>query len=122
MSNALSIAAVTAVIKDLLENGLVTDAIATSIGDVIVTALPPDRISVEGDERPQINLFLYSVDRGTTYTIPIESSAKDTDSITIPIANIKAGNYLVRVQVDGVESWLSSDEAGTYAAQQVNIS
>lgn len=61
MSNALSIAAVTAVIKDLLENGLVSDAIATSIGDVIVTALPPDRISVGGDERPQINLFLYQV-------------------------------------------------------------
>ena len=61
MSNALSIAAVTAVIKDLLENGLVRDAIATSIGDVIVTALPPDRISVGGDERPQINLFLYQV-------------------------------------------------------------
>jgi Pvc16 N-terminal domain len=61
MSNALSIAAVTAVIKDLLENGLVRDAIATSIGDTIVTALPPDRISVGGDERPQINLFLYQV-------------------------------------------------------------
>lgn len=61
MSNALSIAAVTAVIKDLLENGLVSDAIATSIGDVIVTALPPDRISVGGDERPQLNLFLYQI-------------------------------------------------------------
>lgn len=61
MSNALSIAAVTAVIKDLLENGLVSDAIATSIGDVMVTALPPDRISVGSDERPQLNLFLYQM-------------------------------------------------------------
>ncbi|MEH2288192.1 DUF4255 domain-containing protein [Nostoc sp.] len=61
MSNALSIAAVTAVLKVLLENGLVSDPIAASVGDVIVTALPPDRISVEADERAQINLFLYQV-------------------------------------------------------------
>jgi Pvc16 N-terminal domain len=61
MSNVLSIAAVTATIKDLLENGLVSDAIVSSIGDVVVTALPPDRISVEADERPQLNLFLYQI-------------------------------------------------------------
>ncbi|WP_375494748.1 DUF4255 domain-containing protein [uncultured Nostoc sp.] len=61
MSNMLSIAAVTAVLKVLLENGLVSDPIAASVGDVIVTALPPDRISVEADERAQLNLFLYQV-------------------------------------------------------------
>ncbi|MBD0302902.1 MAG: DUF4255 domain-containing protein [Tolypothrix sp. T3-bin4] len=61
MSNVLSIAAVTAVLKVLLENGLVSDPIAASVGDVIVSALPPDRISVEADERAQINLFLYQV-------------------------------------------------------------
>ncbi len=61
MSHALSIAAVTAVLKDLLENGLVKDAIATSVGDVVVTALPPDRITQGTDERAQINLFLYQV-------------------------------------------------------------
>ena len=61
MSNALSIATVTAVIKNLLENGLVSDAIATSVGDVLVTALPPDKVQVGSDERAQINLFLYHV-------------------------------------------------------------
>ncbi|MBW4615578.1 MAG: DUF4255 domain-containing protein [Desmonostoc vinosum HA7617-LM4] len=61
MSNALSIAAVTAVLKVLLENGLVSDPITASVGDVVVTALPPDRISVEADERAQLNLFLYQV-------------------------------------------------------------
>lgn len=61
MSNAIAIAAVTAVLKDLLENGLVSDSITTSVGDVIVTALPPDRISVGTDERAQLNLFLYQV-------------------------------------------------------------
>lgn len=61
MSNALSIAAVTATIKNLLENGLVDDAIVSSIGDVLVSALPPDKIEVGKDERAQINLFLYQV-------------------------------------------------------------
>lgn len=61
MSNALSTAAVTGVIKYLLENGLVSDAIAASVGDVIVTAIPPDRITVGTDERAQLNLFLYQV-------------------------------------------------------------
>jgi len=61
MSNALSIAAVTAVIKNLLENGLVDDAIVSSIGDVLVSALPPDKIEVGKDERAQINIFLYQV-------------------------------------------------------------
>ncbi|OUL31346.1 DUF4255 domain-containing protein [Nostoc sp. 106C] len=61
MSNALSIAAVTAVLKDLLENGLVSDSITASVGDVIVTGLPPDLITVGTDERAQLNLFLYQV-------------------------------------------------------------
>lgn len=61
MSNALSIAAVTAVIKNLLENGLVSDAIVASVGDVFVSALPPDKIEVGTDERAQINIFLYHV-------------------------------------------------------------
>ncbi|MBD1847239.1 DUF4255 domain-containing protein [Cyanobacteria bacterium FACHB-63] len=61
MNNALAIAAVTAVLKDILENALANDAIATSVGDTLVTALPPDRISVGNDERPQLNLFLYQV-------------------------------------------------------------
>ena len=61
MSNAFSIAAVTAVLKDLIENGLVKDAIATTVGDVVVTALPPDRITQATDERAQLNLFLYQV-------------------------------------------------------------
>jgi hypothetical protein len=61
MSNALAIAAVTAVLKDILENGLANDAIATTLGEILITALPPDRISVGTDERSQLNLFLYQI-------------------------------------------------------------
>ena len=51
MSNALSIVAITAVLKDLLENGLVSDSITASVGDVLVTAIPPDLIKVGTDEQ-----------------------------------------------------------------------
>lgn len=61
MSNTLAIAAVTAMLKDILENGLANHPVAISIGDLLVTALPPDRITVGSDERPQLNVFLYQV-------------------------------------------------------------
>src|SRR5438477_118399 len=47
MSNALAIASVSALLRDLLNNGLV-DA---SIGDVTVSVQPPDRISTEESSR-----------------------------------------------------------------------
>ena len=57
MSNALGIAATSAVLRDLLNNGLI-DA---SIGDVTVSAQSPDRVKLDGDEKSQLNLFLYRV-------------------------------------------------------------
>jgi hypothetical protein len=61
MSNTLAIAVVTALLKDILENELTKHPMAISIGDLLVTALPPDRISVGSDERPQLNVFLYQI-------------------------------------------------------------
>jgi hypothetical protein len=57
MSNALGIAAVSAVLRDLLNNGLI-DA---SVGDVTVSAQSPDKVKLDGDEQSQLNLFLYRV-------------------------------------------------------------
>ncbi|NJP09671.1 MAG: DUF4255 domain-containing protein [Leptolyngbyaceae cyanobacterium RU_5_1] len=60
MSSALAIAAVTAVLKDLLDNGLV-DRTPVGVGSVVVNALPPDLVP-KGDTVPsQLNLFLYNV-------------------------------------------------------------
>ena len=45
MSNALAIASVTRLLKDLLNDTLVNGDISGDIGtDVIVTSLPPDRV------------------------------------------------------------------------------
>lgn len=61
MSSAFAIAAVTAVLKDLLNDGLIDHDLA-AIGNVTVTALPPDRIATtSAEEQPQLNLFMYQV-------------------------------------------------------------
>lgn len=61
MSTALAIAAVTAVLKDLLANGLKAFKVADIVGgDVTVSSVPPDRIDLAGAEDPtQLNLFLH---------------------------------------------------------------
>lgn len=62
MSNALAIAAVTAVLKDLLQNGLIDHDVAETLGNVSVTAMPPDRVPAMDDASlSQVNLFLYQV-------------------------------------------------------------
>lgn len=65
--SSLAIATCTAVLKDLLDNRIVQRDIASIVGDVIVTALPPDRIQVGSEERPQLNLFLYRVTPNTRW-------------------------------------------------------
>jgi hypothetical protein len=66
MSSALAIAAVTAILKSLLENGLIQRGVTASIGgEALVSVLPPDRITLGADERPQLNLFLHRVSANT---------------------------------------------------------
>jgi hypothetical protein len=56
-----SIAAVTAVLKSLLGNCLVAVANRIGIGEVNMTALPPDRLATSADERSQLNIFMYRI-------------------------------------------------------------
>jgi Pvc16 N-terminal domain len=59
VSNALAIASVTAVLKDILNNGVIDNQLS---GDATVSALPPDRVLVNGQpETNRLNLFLYQV-------------------------------------------------------------
>ena len=60
MSSPLAIAGVTAVLKDLLNEGLINHDLS-KVGSFAVTALPPDRITTGTTEPNQINLFMYLV-------------------------------------------------------------
>lgn len=63
MSNALAVASVSFVMVDLLNNGLIDkDISSTGVGDVAVTAWPPDRVDGLANNRQSLlNLFLYNV-------------------------------------------------------------
>ena len=62
MSNALAVASVSFVLVDLLNNGLIDrDISSTGVGDVSVTAWPPDRVDALGTNQSMLNLFLYNV-------------------------------------------------------------
>ncbi len=60
MSSPLAIAAVTAALKDLLNDGLLNHDLSP-VGSFSITALPPDRITTGQTEPNQLNLFLYQV-------------------------------------------------------------
>jgi Pvc16 N-terminal domain len=62
MSTALAIASVTAVLKDLLNNALIDHDVDASIGEVIVSTLPPDRVdALDQQKKSRLNLFMYQV-------------------------------------------------------------
>jgi hypothetical protein len=61
-SAPLAIAAITALLRDVLANGIIRVAGAAQLGDVNVTVLPPDRITLGNEEPNQLNLFLYRIE------------------------------------------------------------
>lgn len=60
MSSPLALAAVTATLCDLLNNGLIDNDLSP-VGSFSVTAVPPDRIETGEQELNRLNLFLYQV-------------------------------------------------------------
>jgi hypothetical protein len=69
MSNALAIASVTALLKDLLNDGLINRNI-DSLFNFQITAQPPDRISADGNGGAinRLNIFLYRVTPNTGWS------------------------------------------------------
>lgn len=62
MSSAFAIAAVSLVLKDLLNDGLINHDLSADLGHVAVTSLPPEMVVVnKAEESNQLNLFLYQV-------------------------------------------------------------
>jgi Pvc16 N-terminal domain len=84
--SALTIATVTAVLRSLLENGLVSRDVTTAIGgDVIVSAVPPDRIVTGAEEKPQLNLFLYQVAASTGLRNPRDTSVMSAPPLALEL-------------------------------------
>ncbi len=58
MTSGLGVAATTAVLRSILENGFSQISLAP-LGNITVSALPPDRITVGHGESSTLNLFMY---------------------------------------------------------------
>ncbi len=86
MSNALALAAVTAVLKDVLDNALVDASLNAALGTTVtVTALPPDLIDTASATGPQLNLYLYRVTPNTGWrNVDLPSRNGDGTRLTNP--------------------------------------
>ena len=68
MSNALAIASVSAILKDLLNNAMIDHDVASTLGPVDVSVGPPDLVKQKNGKEPtQINLFLYHVSQNAAW-------------------------------------------------------
>ncbi|HKT38143.1 MAG TPA: DUF4255 domain-containing protein [Ktedonobacterales bacterium] len=86
MSSPLSIASVTSVIKGVLENGLVMHGATAVVGELAVTALPPDRITTGSDERSQLNIYLYRITPNTAWRAIPASGAQPPGARSVPLS------------------------------------
>jgi hypothetical protein len=86
MSSPLSIASVTSVIKSVLENGLVMHGATAVVGELAVTALPPDRITTGADERSQLNIYLYRITPNTAWRAVPTSSVPQNGGRSVPLS------------------------------------
>jgi hypothetical protein len=79
MSSALAIAAVTAVLKDLLNNGFIDNDLTAALGGrVTVTTRSPDHVEIDAREASQLNLFLYQVTPNIGWR-NVDLPSRDTD-------------------------------------------
>ncbi|MFP5245900.1 MAG: DUF4255 domain-containing protein, partial [Thermoanaerobaculia bacterium] len=67
MSTAFAIGAVSAVLKNLLDNAVVNESIASSAGNVHVSVIAPDLVKAAASNKTRLNLFLYHVEPNTAW-------------------------------------------------------
>ena len=83
--------------------------------------------TVGEDQRVVLTLMERATADTESYSFVAPSRSADTSSITVSVADVKAAEYLVRVQIDGAESLLEADEDETspdynqYVAPTVTI-
>ena len=85
MSSALAVAAVTAVLRSLLDDRLIARGVTANLGGVTVSALPPDRIPIGADERSQLNLFLHRLTPNSSWRSARPSSASTRPPLALDL-------------------------------------
>lgn len=106
MSSALAIASVTHVLKDLLNNGLIDPDLSSTLGNVMVTALQPDRIDITAPEQPsRLNLYMYRVTPNQGWrNVGLPSRDGQGDRLTNPPLALDLHYLLTAYGVDDLHS------------------
>lgn len=112
----LVVAATTAVLKSLLDNGLVTYGLIGSLGGEVLTSVsPPDRITIVADSHSQLNLFLYQITQKGLGSI--SRFAVEGETAPLPQATVFELAYLVTAY--GAQDYHAEILLG-YAIEQLN--
>ncbi|MDG2527880.1 DUF4255 domain-containing protein [Caulobacter endophyticus] len=96
MSNGYAIAAVTAVLRRRIDEGLSADKVGDIVGSITVSALPPDRIVKANQADPiQVNLFLHQVTLNAGWrNVELPSRNSDGEVVRAPPVAVNL-HYLV---------------------------
>ncbi|HWC95655.1 MAG TPA: DUF4255 domain-containing protein [Candidatus Sulfopaludibacter sp.] len=87
---------------------------ATKITNITVQLTP----NIGPGQRALVMLNVAGSDPPLAYASPAVVASADSNQVVIPILNVPAGNYAVRVQVDGAESLLAM-AGGQFSTPQV---
>ena len=86
MSNALAIAAVTATLRQILQQGIASDPNDPDLSDAKVTILPLDKARGTNTANNQLNLFLYQIQRnGAWVNSDIQVKSGETGFPPLPL-------------------------------------
>jgi hypothetical protein len=88
-----------------------------SATDVTLSVAP----KVRAGQRAVLMLNELSGDASGAYAFVPSPPTVDTSTLKIPISGVKSGDYLVRVQIDGAESPLVTDQSNRYVAPKVTV-
>ena len=120
MSTSMAIAAVTATLQSLISNRVAAEPIASVIGAVNVTTLPPDRIALTGNSDPdQINLFLHQITRNQGWAnVDLPSRNSRGERIANPTAHDRPSLPDLSVRVQALLCGTSSRRAHAGAPRE----
>lgn len=87
-------------------NDLQRNTSDTRRGEIVLESL----LTIRPKQRVVLSLNEWSVDNPDHYLFEAKPRKKNTKTLVFPLTNIKTGEYLVRLHVDGAESKLEVDQ------------
>jgi hypothetical protein len=91
-----------------------TQRVILMLNEFMPIASPPSEVAAQS--------YSFTAPVRTSLQSPPPGPPGASETITVPISGVKAGSYLIRIQVDGAESPLGFNPAGQYVSPLVTIS